>query len=228
MARTKQTARKQTGNATPIKPRGAPKSTKKSEADGVALQKLHVNLIQDINQTMFQWYRPSESTNIPFIELERYVQQHDNNKLRRLAKTHLKYITDRMVQRIHHQVNVHKHGIIMREDFFTWMGTSNLVSMKSRESRELDGAKTKDTILKYKFVGEELRNVPLSDADWFHFEVTEKTEMKRKLYFKLDQVTFRYNYEQEYMESAFKYTIMTQVFERTEDEDYDYVWTPVL
>jgi hypothetical protein len=47
------------------------------------------------------------------------------------------------------------------------------------------------------------------------------------LYFKITEITFKYNIDLEFLDCSFFYTIMTPTWEEIEEKDFDWVWTCV-
>jgi hypothetical protein len=100
-------------------------------------------------------------------------------------------------------------------------------STHSRPDRECDGWSTTDSILKHRFVGNEVQNVPYAPTNWEEIHYKEKTGMQRELYFRITEIVFMYNNHTQFLEAQFKYTVLTPLFEQLDDGNFGTVWRSV-
>jgi hypothetical protein len=181
MVSTKQTPRK-SNNAAKQKPVHRKRYKK---VDSKFLSPIQTN-------TMVHWYQAPETNQtvtITIAELERLKCEAQLGVVHKTVLDMLEDVNRRMVQFYSKSVPTHTLGVISREHVLLWLGDPHSTTTNWRPDRSCNGRGHKDTILQWHFYEHEVGTVPLSKRDWHNVFTCETDGAKRKLNFRILNIT---------------------------------------
>jgi hypothetical protein len=102
-------------------------------------------------------------------------------------------VNTRMVQFYSKSILSQTLGVMSRNHAFLWLGDPHSTTTEWRPDRDCDGRGHQDIVLQWHFQEGEVGTIPLSYHNWHHLMMCEKTGPRRKLHFRIINITLNYN-----------------------------------
>jgi hypothetical protein len=179
---------------------------------------------------MVQWYQSPEEqqqVTMTITELERIKREAQLEVLRETVRAMLDDVNRRMVQFYSKSILSQTLGVMSRNHAFLWLGDPHSTTTEWRPDRDCDGRGHKDIVLQWHFQEGEVGTIPLSYHNWHHLTTCEKTGPKRKLYFRIINITFNYNIDTKTMAAAFDYITLAKLRSPLSNGKMGIVWETV-